>query len=50
MATTGKTKEIIDFFSTPEKPVTNSELLAFRRSDAAGFDEIAALCIAAAKT
>ena len=31
------------FFGTPDKPVSNAELLAFRRADKDGYDEIATL-------
>jgi len=31
------------FFGTPEKPVSNSELLAFRKADKDGYDEISTL-------
>lgn len=38
-----KADALTEFFSTPEKPVTSSELLSFRKHDVAGFDELAAL-------
>ena len=31
------------FFGTPDKPVSNKELLAFRKADKDGYDEIANL-------
>ena len=31
------------FFDTPDKPVSNKELLAFRKADKDGYDEIANL-------
>ena len=31
------------FFGTPDKPVSNAELLAFRKADKDGYDEIATL-------
>lgn len=39
----GKVQAIKDYFSTPEKPVTNQELIALRRDDKKGFDELAEL-------
>ena len=39
-----KTADVIkDFFGTPDKPVSNKELLAFRKADKDGYDEIANL-------
>ena len=35
------------FFGVPEKPITNAELIDFRKVDKQGFDEIADLCIRA---
>ena len=36
-----KTADVIkDFFGTPDKPVSNKELLAFRKADKDGYDEI----------
>lgn len=43
----GKVEAIKTYFSTPESPVTNSELVKFRREDPKGFDEIAEACIQA---
>jgi len=43
----GKIEAIKRFFSTPEKPVANTELLEFRRADPKGFDEVADACIKA---
>lgn len=31
------------YFSTPEKPLTNSELIELRKADPKGFNELAAL-------
>ena len=39
-----KTADVIKvFFGTPDKPVSNAELLAFRKADKDGYDEIANL-------
>ena len=35
------------FFSTPEKPVTNSELMAFRKGDPKGYNELGEAALAA---
>ena len=43
----GKVEAIKRFFSVPDKPITNSELIDFRRTDPAGFDELAALAATA---
>ncbi len=42
-----KTTALKTFFSTEEKPVTNQELLDFRKASVAGYDEIAELCLQA---
>ena len=36
-----------EYFGTPEKPVTNSELIQFAREDKPGYEEIGDLCIGA---
>ena len=38
-----KVQDLKNFFSTPEKPITNQELIDFRREDPKGFDELAGL-------
>ena len=43
----GKVEAIKRFFSVPDKPITNSELIDFRRTDPAGFDELATLAAVA---
>ena len=35
------------YFSTPDKPVTNSELIELRRADKEGFDKIGEACLIA---
>ena len=42
-----RTEAIKEFFSTPEKPVTNSELIELRRADKEGFDELGEACLKA---
>lgn len=42
-----RAQAIKQFFSTPEKPVTNHELIEFRKADEKGYDEIGDLCIKA---
>lgn len=39
----GKTKGVLlkTYFSTPEKPVTNKELMEFAKSDISGYTELA---------
>lgn len=39
----GKIQALKDFFSVPGKPVTNQELIDFKRNDSAGFDELVEL-------
>lgn len=36
-----KVQALRDYFSTPEKPVANTELIELRRADPKGFDELA---------
>ena len=44
MSTTMTKAEVLKvFFSTPNKPVENKELLEFAKADKAGFDELAGL-------
>ena len=43
----GKVQALKRFFDVPEKPITNNELIAFRREDPKGFDELATLAAAA---
>lgn len=38
-----KVDALKQFFATPEKPVTASELMDFRKFDTKGFDELAEL-------
>lgn len=38
---------IKEYFNTPEKPVTNTELIQFAREDKPGYEEIGDLCIEA---
>jgi len=35
--------DLKNFFSTPKKPITNQELIDFRRADPQGFDDLATL-------
>ena len=35
------------FFGTPEKPVSNSELIAFAKADKEGYTELGQLAVAA---
>tara|TARA_Y100000310_G_scaffold244963_1_gene249874 strand:+ start:714 stop:890 length:177 start_codon:yes stop_codon:yes gene_type:complete len=42
----GRVTAMREFSSTPEKPITNKELLDFKRSDSKGFDELADLVVA----
>ena len=40
-STMTRIEKVKKFFSTPEKPVTNAELLAFKKGDPEGFEKIA---------
>ena len=42
-----KAEAMRQFFSTPGKPLTNAELIAFRREDKEGYDEIGEACVKA---
>ena len=46
MAKLVKTNAMKAFFTVPEKPIMNSELMALRKGDARGYDELGDLCIA----
>lgn len=41
MAEGTRIQKVKDFFSTPEKPVTNAELLKLKKADPEGFEQIA---------
>lgn len=40
------TEALKAFFSTPDKPVTSKELMAFAKTDKAGYEEIKELVLA----
>lgn len=42
MVTSATVKELVAFFSTPEKPVKGSELVAFKKADPDGLDKLEA--------